>query len=80
VENDIKFALLKDKKAEVISNEFRKNNQEGKTLDDLARILGLNVQEASQINFNSYTIPGIGTEPALVAAASGVKQELLPVR
>ena len=77
VENDIKFALLKDKKAEVISDEFRKNNQEGKTLDDLARILGLNVQEASQINFNSYTIPGIGTEPALVAAASGVKQGII---
>ena len=43
VENDIRFALLKDKKAELISAEFTKNNQAGKTLDDLSRDMGLEV-------------------------------------
>ena len=28
------------------------------------------VQEATGVTFRSYTVPGIGTEPALVAAAS----------
>lgn len=74
VENDIRFILLKDKKAEVISAEFAKNNQEGKMLDDIARAMGLNVQEATQINFRSYTVPGAGSEPALIAAASAAKQ------
>ena len=65
VENDIRFALLKDKKAEFISAEFKKNNTSGKTLDDIARSMGLTVQEATKINFRSYPVPGAGTEPAL---------------
>ncbi|MGD0340965.1 MAG: SurA N-terminal domain-containing protein [Bacteroidales bacterium] len=74
VENDIKFTLLKDKKADILSAEFTRNDQPGKSLDDLARTMGLKVQEASQINFRSYAIPGAGTEPALIAAASAAKQ------
>ena len=70
VENDIRFALIKDKKAEVISDEFRKNEGTGKTIDDIARAMGLTVQEATQINFKSYTVPGAGTEPTLIAAAT----------
>jgi peptidyl-prolyl cis-trans isomerase D len=77
VENDIKFILLKDKKAEVLSAEFMKNNQEGKMLDDIAGAMGLNVQEATQINFRSYTVPGAGSEPALIAAASASKQGIV---
>ena len=74
VENDIKFTLVKDKKAEIISAEFLKNNQAGKTLDDIAGTMGLTVQEATQVNFKSYTLPGVGTEPALIAAATIAKQ------
>jgi len=74
VENDIKFALIKDKKAEMISAEFAENSGSGKTLDDIARAMSLTIQEATQINFRSYTVPGAGTEPALIAAASAAKQ------
>lgn len=74
VENDIRFALIKDKKAEVISADFSKNSGAGKTLDDIARSMGLTVQEATQINFRSYTVPGTGTEPTLIAAATAAKQ------
>ena len=70
VENDIKFILIKEKKADLLSAEFNKNNGAGKTIDDIARSMGLTVQEATQINFRSYTVPGVGTEPALIAAAS----------
>lgn len=77
VENDIRFILIKDKKAEIISGEFNKNIGTGKTIDDIARTMGLTVQEATQINFRSYTIPGVGTEPALVAAASVGKQGIV---
>ncbi len=74
VENDIRFILMKDKKADIISSEFIKNGGDGKTIDDIARSMVLTVQEATQINFRSYTVPGAGTEPALIAAAS-VAQE-----
>ncbi|MDO9341187.1 MAG: SurA N-terminal domain-containing protein, partial [Bacteroidales bacterium] len=74
VENDIRFILIKDKKADIISAEYNKNNGTGKTIDDIARTMGLTVQEATQINFRSYTVQGVGTEPALIAAASVAKQ------
>jgi len=74
VENDIKFILTKDKKADIIAAEFTKNNQAGKTLDDIAKAMALTVQEATQVNFRSYSVPGIGTEPALVSAASVSEQ------
>jgi peptidyl-prolyl cis-trans isomerase D len=74
VENDIRFALIKDKKAEIISAEFKKNSGEGKSIDGIARSMGLTVQEATQINFRSYTVPGAGSEPTLVAAATVAKQ------
>ncbi|MBI5009421.1 MAG: hypothetical protein HZB98_07185, partial [Bacteroidia bacterium] len=74
VESDIRFALMKDKKAEVISEEFRKNSGDGKSLDAIASAMNLTIQEATQINFRSFTVPGLGTEPALTAAASVAKQ------
>ena len=74
VDNEIRFALLKDKKAEFISGEFKKNNASGKTLDDIARAMGLTVQEATKVNFRSYQVQGAGTEPALIAAATAAKQ------
>jgi peptidyl-prolyl cis-trans isomerase D len=74
VENDIRFAVIKDKKAQIISAEFKKNEGAGKTIDDIARSMGLAVQEATQINFRSYTVPGAGTEPTLIAAATVARQ------
>lgn len=74
VQNDIRFLLARDKKAEIISAEFAKNIQPGKTLEEIASSMGLTVQEATQINFRSYSVPGAGTEPALIAAASVSKQ------
>ncbi len=77
VENDIRFILTKDKKAEILSAEFAKVAQSGKTLDDIAREMGLQVQEATQVNFRSYSVPGAGTEPALISAASVSKQGII---
>ncbi len=74
VVNDVRFILIKDKKADVISSEFLKNEGDGKSIDAIARTMGLSVQEATQINFRSYTVPGAGTEPTLIAAATVAKQ------
>jgi peptidyl-prolyl cis-trans isomerase D len=71
VENEIKFALLKDKKADLIIAEFNKNK--GKSLEDISRSMGLTVQEATKVNFMSYTVAGAGNDPALIAAASIAK-------
>ena len=49
VENDIRFALVKDKKAEIISAEFNKNNITGKTLDDIAGQWGLQYRRLQRL-------------------------------
>ena len=74
VENDIRFAVLREKKAEIIADQFREHSQEGKTLDDIASDMRLNIQEATRVNFRSYSIPGVGNEPALIAAASAAEE------
>jgi len=74
VENDIRFQVSREKKAEVIAAEFEKNYQPGRSLEDIASAMGLTVQEATQVNFRSYSVPGAGVEPALIAAASVAEQ------
>jgi len=70
VASDIKFILAKKKKAEVIAAEMKKLEAEGKNLNDIAANYNTTVQDASGINFRSYSIPGVGIEPALISAAS----------
>jgi len=77
VVNDIRFALSKEKKAEIISSGFLKDKEAGKSLDAISNQDGLKVQEATQINFRSYTVPGVGAETALIAAAPVSKQGVL---
>ncbi len=77
VENDITFALIKDKKADVISAEFEKNLSTKSNIEALAQKMHLNVEDATNINFRSYTVPGVGSEPALIAASTVAKEGVL---
>jgi peptidyl-prolyl cis-trans isomerase D len=70
VASDIRFLLAKKKKAEAISGEMKKMVAEGKTIYDIASHYNTSVQDASGINFRSYSVPGAGIEPGLIAAAS----------
>jgi peptidyl-prolyl cis-trans isomerase D len=70
VASDIRFILAKKKKAEIISAEIKKMVAEGKNIYDIASNYNATVQDASGINFRSYSVPGAGIEPALIAAAS----------
>jgi peptidyl-prolyl cis-trans isomerase D len=70
VASDIRFILAKEKKAEIIAGEMTKLVAEGKTINDIAAKYNTNVQDAAGINFRSYSVPGAGIEPALIAAAA----------
>lgn len=72
VKNDVRFAVIKEKKADILAKEF--SGKESKTLDQIGQEMNLQVQEATGINFRSYTVQGAGTEPALIAAASTARQ------
>ena len=77
VASDIRFILAKKKKAEIIAGEMTKLVAEGKTINDIAASYNTTVQDAAGINFRSYSVPGAGIEPALIAAASSSEAGVL---
>jgi peptidyl-prolyl cis-trans isomerase D len=77
VKNDIRYSVLKDKKADLISAQFNTYKAGGKTLEEIASTAALKVSEATQVNFRSYSVPGAGVEPALVGAASIAEQNVV---
>lgn len=71
VESEIRFKLINQKKAEIISGEFNSKLAEGKSLEVISREMGINIEESAGINFKSFILQGAaGVEPALIAAAS----------
>jgi len=66
VKSNVELAVKKEKKAKELIAKMT-----GKTdLSQLASELGVTVSEAQNLNFDSYALPGIGNEPAVVGAAA----------
>ncbi len=70
VHDAIKAIVAKDKKAEIIMKQFNDNKASSQSLTSLAQKMESKVQSATNINFGSYQVPGVGAEPALVGLAS----------
>jgi peptidyl-prolyl cis-trans isomerase D len=70
VASEVRFVLARQKKGQMISDDMKKLAGEGKTIYDIASHYNTTVQEASGINFRSFSVPGAGIEPGLIAAAS----------
>ena len=60
--DEVKQGAIKDKKAQMAIEEMKGNTD----LDEAAKKLGLNVQQAEGIIFDAYSVPGLGREPNLV--------------
>jgi peptidyl-prolyl cis-trans isomerase D len=69
VESDIRYVLLKDKKAGKMAEDIKEKIEGLDNIDDISAALNLTVQEATSINFNSFSIPAAGIEPAVISAA-----------
>ena len=61
--------VAKEKKGDALVAALSKKMEGVKSLDDLSSKINARVREASNITFNSFTIPGAGIEPALNAVA-----------
>jgi peptidyl-prolyl cis-trans isomerase D len=77
VASEIRFILAKKKKAEIISKEMQGLASEGKSISEIASHYNASLQDASGINFRSYSVPGAGIEPGLIAAASASETGIL---
>jgi len=71
VESEIRFAVLKEKKAERIIENMNEEAGDSENIENIASRLDLRINEATNINFNSFSLPAAGVEPAVIAIASG---------
>jgi peptidyl-prolyl cis-trans isomerase D len=68
----VELAVTKEKKAEYLAKKAA-NAIEGKTdLQAVASQLNTEVRSASNINFNSFSIPGLGAEPMVVGTVASL--------
>lgn len=78
---EIELEVTKQKKAEIIIAEMMEAKENTSSIDELGNELNLNVQSASGIRFTSFSVPGAGNEPKLIATAltSEINQLSAPV-
>jgi peptidyl-prolyl cis-trans isomerase D len=77
VENDVRYAVLREKKAVKLISDMNESTQGMDNIDDISSALGLAVQEATNISFSSISLPSSGIEPAIIATASGAEEGFL---
>ncbi len=70
----IKRILMQQKKAELLKKELAGLMSGSESLLSVAQKAGVDVKEAAEVSFNSFQIPGAGSEPRVIAAASVTEQ------
>jgi peptidyl-prolyl cis-trans isomerase D len=70
VRAEIELEVKKNKKAELISEEFNTSIASVQNIDELASEMGLTVVDANNVNFASVSVPSAGIEPNVIATAS----------
>jgi peptidyl-prolyl cis-trans isomerase D len=66
----IELSVLKEKKAELLVEKASAASNGKSDLQSIAQELNKEVQNATNISFNSYSVSGIGMEPAVIGFAS----------
>ncbi|WP_372776258.1 SurA N-terminal domain-containing protein [Mangrovibacterium sp.] len=69
----IKLAVLKEKKAEALIAKMKEASSAG-DIDAVASKLGVEVQSASNIHFDLFSVPVIGVEPAVVGTVVSMEK------
>ncbi len=77
VEEEVRTNVLQEKKKDILAEALSKKMEGISSLDELAQKTSAHIHEASDITFNSFTIPAAGIEPALNAVAYTWPQDKL---
>jgi len=73
VKEDVKTKAIKEKKAEMFAAELTAAMATANTIDALSTKTGLAIEQAKDVNFNTYSIPGSASEPAVIGTVSAMK-------
>ena len=68
----VELAVTKEKKAELLIEKAQAALNDNADLAAVATALDTEVQTANAINFNSFSIPGIGLEPAVIGTVGAL--------
>ena len=71
----IEIAVLKEKKKDLLLNKAKEAMNGKSTLSEIAQALRTDVKNVTNINFNSFSIPNVGLEPALVGAVTSAEAQ-----
>ncbi len=77
VKDEIELKVIEQKKAEKLTEEINSNIEGVSSLENYAQDASLRVQQASNINYDSYQIPGAGSEPKVIAASVAIKPNVI---
>lgn len=68
----VELAVSKEKKAEVLVEKAKAALNGNSDLASVAAALDTEVKSANSINFNSFSIPGVGLEPAVIGTVTSL--------
>ncbi|MDQ3192953.1 MAG: SurA N-terminal domain-containing protein [Bacteroidota bacterium] len=77
VKEQVEKAVIKEKKAEKFIQELNSAMASAKTIEELASKVNSKAETVDNINFSSFSIPGIGREPKIVGTAFGASKDKL---
>lgn len=74
VKEEVIAKVIKEKKAELIAAEF---SSAGNQIEAIASKMGLSIDQAQNISFNSNSLGSAGGQPAVIGAVSALKAKTL---
>jgi len=74
VKNDVRVKVKENKKARLMKERFNEALGDSKSLAPVADQMGLQIMEANDVNYDTYSIPGAGSEPKVVGAATAMEE------
>lgn len=77
VKSDVEYLVKREKKGEILGKKMQESLAGVSSIDQLAQKLGTQPAQAADIAFSSYIVPNVGIEPALIAAATSVKPNVI---
>ena len=70
----VEMALRNEKKAQVLAEKMSSAASGQSSLEGIASKLSIEVKQASGLSFETYSIPGVGFEPAVVGTVSNLPE------
>ena len=74
VRGEIEDILSRKRKGELIASRLQEKIEQGQDLPSLASTLNTQVEQANNIVFTSFSVPGAGIEPRLIATALSTEE------